>query len=310
MRSEPDARFSGSRPGNPQGHVAADAHPARAGPIAGPGKRETAEDRDRRRYARRRSRISCTAPGWVIRCIRCWCRCRSARSCRPRCWTWCPVAAERHHADRASARSSAVPAAAAGLADWSEMTKDRRRVGLVHAAANAVALGLYVGSLAARLLRPPGPWQGAGLRRPVARRRRRLPGRPPRVRAGRRGEPGVPEIAPATRGVDRGGLARLAARGQAGRAHGRRRADPALPAGRPSDRDAGAVLARDRAARRRAMSWAPARRLRGLPLAREHVPAGRRRRGARPGRRTTSRCCAPASPPAWSRSRSLRVSLR
>jgi nitrite reductase/ring-hydroxylating ferredoxin subunit len=46
--------------------------------------------------------------------------------------------------------ASAVPAMAAGLADWSEMTKDRRRVGLVHAAANTVALGLYLGSLAAR----------------------------------------------------------------------------------------------------------------------------------------------------------------
>jgi nitrite reductase/ring-hydroxylating ferredoxin subunit/uncharacterized membrane protein len=47
--------------------------------------------------------------------------------------------------------ASAVPAMAAGLTDWSEMTKDRRRVGLVHAAGNTVALGLYVGSLAARL---------------------------------------------------------------------------------------------------------------------------------------------------------------
>jgi nitrite reductase/ring-hydroxylating ferredoxin subunit/uncharacterized membrane protein len=46
--------------------------------------------------------------------------------------------------------ASAVPAIAAGWADWSEMTKDRRRVGLVHAAANAVAVGFYVGSLAAR----------------------------------------------------------------------------------------------------------------------------------------------------------------
>jgi nitrite reductase/ring-hydroxylating ferredoxin subunit/uncharacterized membrane protein len=47
--------------------------------------------------------------------------------------------------------ASAAPAMAAGLTDWSEMTKDRRRVGLVHAAGNTVALGLYVGSLAARL---------------------------------------------------------------------------------------------------------------------------------------------------------------
>ncbi|GIM90935.1 Rieske (2Fe-2S) protein [Paractinoplanes toevensis] len=47
--------------------------------------------------------------------------------------------------------AGAVPAIAAGLVDWSEMTKDRRRVGLVHAAANVVAVGLYAGSLVARL---------------------------------------------------------------------------------------------------------------------------------------------------------------
>jgi len=43
-----------------------------------------------------------------------------------------------------------VPAIAAGLVDWSQMTKNRRRVGLVHATANVVALGLYLGSLVAR----------------------------------------------------------------------------------------------------------------------------------------------------------------
>jgi nitrite reductase/ring-hydroxylating ferredoxin subunit/uncharacterized membrane protein len=45
----------------------------------------------------------------------------------------------------------AAPAVAAGLVDWSELSRDQRRVGLVHAAANTVALGLYAGSLAARL---------------------------------------------------------------------------------------------------------------------------------------------------------------
>ncbi|GLY07170.1 MULTISPECIES: Rieske 2Fe-2S domain-containing protein [Actinoplanes] len=44
-----------------------------------------------------------------------------------------------------------VPAAIAGWVDWSETTRDRRRVGLVHAATNAVATGLYVSSLIARL---------------------------------------------------------------------------------------------------------------------------------------------------------------
>ncbi|GGK95543.1 Rieske 2Fe-2S domain-containing protein [Mangrovihabitans endophyticus] len=46
--------------------------------------------------------------------------------------------------------ASAPAAMAAGLMDWSQMTSDRRRVGLVHATANTVALGLYVSSLIAR----------------------------------------------------------------------------------------------------------------------------------------------------------------
>ena len=45
----------------------------------------------------------------------------------------------------------ATPAIAAGLVDWSSLSREQRRVGLVHAAANTVALGLYAGSLAARL---------------------------------------------------------------------------------------------------------------------------------------------------------------
>lgn len=46
--------------------------------------------------------------------------------------------------------AGAAPAIASGLVDWASLAKDQRRVGLVHAAANSVALGLYVGSLAAR----------------------------------------------------------------------------------------------------------------------------------------------------------------
>ncbi|BCJ53039.1 hypothetical protein Asp14428_45140 [Actinoplanes sp. NBRC 14428] len=46
--------------------------------------------------------------------------------------------------------ASTAPAIAAGLVDWSSLRPDQRRVGLVHAAANSIALGLYVGSLAAR----------------------------------------------------------------------------------------------------------------------------------------------------------------
>jgi nitrite reductase/ring-hydroxylating ferredoxin subunit/uncharacterized membrane protein len=46
---------------------------------------------------------------------------------------------------------TAGPAALSGLADWSEMHEQQQRVGLVHAAANTVALGLYGASLGARL---------------------------------------------------------------------------------------------------------------------------------------------------------------
>jgi nitrite reductase/ring-hydroxylating ferredoxin subunit/uncharacterized membrane protein len=44
-----------------------------------------------------------------------------------------------------------VPATiAAGWTDWSELSTDQRRVGLVHAATNVVGVGFYVGSLLAR----------------------------------------------------------------------------------------------------------------------------------------------------------------
>ncbi|MGW0506422.1 Rieske 2Fe-2S domain-containing protein [Micromonospora sp. NPDC003241] len=45
---------------------------------------------------------------------------------------------------------SALPAAVAGLNDWAALSRDQRRVGLVHAASNTVALVLYSGSVAAR----------------------------------------------------------------------------------------------------------------------------------------------------------------
>ncbi|RKN48276.1 Rieske (2Fe-2S) protein [Micromonospora endolithica] len=46
---------------------------------------------------------------------------------------------------------SAVPAAVAGLNDWAALSRDQRRVGLVHAASNSVGLAFYAGSVAARL---------------------------------------------------------------------------------------------------------------------------------------------------------------
>jgi nitrite reductase/ring-hydroxylating ferredoxin subunit len=47
--------------------------------------------------------------------------------------------------------ASAVPSIVAGVNDWAALSREQRRVGLVHAAANALAVGLYAGSLVARL---------------------------------------------------------------------------------------------------------------------------------------------------------------
>jgi nitrite reductase/ring-hydroxylating ferredoxin subunit len=46
--------------------------------------------------------------------------------------------------------TGAVPASLSGAADWSEQAPGVRRLGVLHAAANSVAVGLYIGSLAAR----------------------------------------------------------------------------------------------------------------------------------------------------------------
>ncbi|KAB1914960.1 Rieske 2Fe-2S domain-containing protein [Micromonospora sp. AMSO31t] len=46
---------------------------------------------------------------------------------------------------------SALPAAVAGLNDWAALSRDQRRIGLVHAAANTIGVVLYASSLAARL---------------------------------------------------------------------------------------------------------------------------------------------------------------
>ena len=54
---------------------------------------------------------------------------------------------------------AAVPTAAAGLSDWSDAEPDARRVGLVHAGCNTLALLCYSSSLVARLL----GWRKAGV---------------------------------------------------------------------------------------------------------------------------------------------------
>ena len=47
--------------------------------------------------------------------------------------------------------ASAVPSAVAGLNDWAVLSREERRVGLVHATGNTIALLLYSMSLSARL---------------------------------------------------------------------------------------------------------------------------------------------------------------
>ncbi|MFI0539320.1 Rieske 2Fe-2S domain-containing protein [Streptomyces sp. WSLK1-3] len=47
--------------------------------------------------------------------------------------------------------AAAVPAALTGAVDWAELQRPQMRVGLVHAASNTVAVGLYAASLACRI---------------------------------------------------------------------------------------------------------------------------------------------------------------
>jgi nitrite reductase/ring-hydroxylating ferredoxin subunit len=56
-----------------------------------------------------------------------------------------------------------VPTAAAGLSDWSDAEPDGRRVGLVHASFNTLALLCYSASLVARLLGRRKAGVGLGL---------------------------------------------------------------------------------------------------------------------------------------------------
>jgi nitrite reductase/ring-hydroxylating ferredoxin subunit/uncharacterized membrane protein len=59
--------------------------------------------------------------------------------------------------------AAAVPSAAAGLSDWSDAEPEGRRVGLVHAGANTLAVGCYSASLVARLLGRRRAGVGLGL---------------------------------------------------------------------------------------------------------------------------------------------------
>ena len=46
--------------------------------------------------------------------------------------------------------AAALPTASAGLNDWASLSREQRRVGLVHALSNTVGVGLFAGSLLAR----------------------------------------------------------------------------------------------------------------------------------------------------------------
>ncbi|MFY1635467.1 Rieske 2Fe-2S domain-containing protein [Solwaraspora sp. WMMB335] len=46
---------------------------------------------------------------------------------------------------------AALPAAITGANDWASLSREQRRIGLVHAAANAIALACYAGSTIARI---------------------------------------------------------------------------------------------------------------------------------------------------------------
>ena len=59
--------------------------------------------------------------------------------------------------------AAAVPTAAAGLSDWSDAEPEGRRVGLVHASVNTLALLCYSASLVARLLGRRKAGVGLGL---------------------------------------------------------------------------------------------------------------------------------------------------
>jgi nitrite reductase/ring-hydroxylating ferredoxin subunit/uncharacterized membrane protein len=72
------------------------------------------------------------------------------------CWTSAVLLDLFRGTDRAARMligagvAATVPAAATGLADWSALHRDQQRVGLVHAACQAGAAALFLGSLTAR----------------------------------------------------------------------------------------------------------------------------------------------------------------
>ena len=118
-----------------------------------------------------------------------WSSCRSDAGPRRPCSTCCPARRGLRGALIAAGIAGAVPAAAAGLADWSALHREQQRVGLVHAASGATATALFSASLLARAAGPDRSGKLLSLGGLTAAAAGRLPGRAPGLPARRGRQP-------------------------------------------------------------------------------------------------------------------------
>ena len=175
--------------------------------------------------------------------------------------------------------AAAVPTAAAGLSDWADAEPDGRRVGLVHASCNTLALLCYSSSLVARLLGARKAGVGLGLAGAAAMSAGGyLGGHLSYVQAvgveKKRFAGGPSSWTPV---LDEAEL-------EDGRPRVVRAGDTEVllvPRGQPPPRPVGQLHPRVRPPGRGPLR----RRQRDLPLARQHLPPGRRQGGPRPRRR-------------------------
>ena len=93
-----------------------------------------------------------------------------------------PAADHGRRAHRARTRCRSPPTALSGLSDWSDTVDAERRLGLIHALANAGSSALYLAALLSRRGGNRGIGPRLQHRRPRRARRQRLHRRPPRVR--------------------------------------------------------------------------------------------------------------------------------
>ena len=220
-------------------------------------------------HAWRPSRTCSTGSGSGIRCIPCSRICPSgsgrARSCSTSSVAAGPV--RLRICSSAWVSPSALPTAAAGVADWSELNKPERRTGLVHAAANLTATALYGLSFLAR----GRGRRGAGVALAMAGRHRRDRGRASSAVTSRyRRASGANRAADARRLPRTGSSSRSTARSTDDKptlAH--LDGEPlAAVGGRVAGRAVRPLQPPGRAARGRR----PGRRMPALSLARQHVP--------------------------------------